>query len=313
MARTKTTPQAPAEMPEVLPAKTTAIVQAQGEIQQQDAQVRALATTLGYEGALSIGTLEDEIRFYQRRTVEALLETGKRLLLLKEMVPHGEFGQRVEMLGFHLKTAQRFMQAAAKTAKSDKLSFLSTQVKNASAFLELVTHDDDTLEGLKDLDDIDRMSASELRAELRQAKQDNAFEAEKRQKAEERADAAEKKLRGKVPKVVPLSERITPFQVEITERQSLLEKALLAHAESVSALDAWWTEEAAAQPDYDPEQASPLPPSVLAVVAHLADAAARAAQLVGKVQHELETRFGADLDQARQYLMAPPDGEAQGA
>lgn len=139
------------------------------EARREDEIVK-LAITLGYEGTLSIGTLEDEIRFYQRRTVEALLETGKRLLLLKEMAPHGEFGKRVEMLGFSDRTAQRFMQAAAKTAKSANLAHLSTQVKSASAFLELVTHDDDTLENLAGMDDIDRMSASELRAALREAK-----------------------------------------------------------------------------------------------------------------------------------------------
>ncbi|MBB2776802.1 UNVERIFIED_ORG: hypothetical protein HNP28_002125 [Comamonas terrigena] len=114
--------------------------------QETEAKVRAIALSVGYEGTLSVGALEDEIRFYQRRTVEAILETGKRLLVLKEMTPHGEFQQRVEMLGFAKTTAFRFMQAAAKTAKSSKLELLSTQVKSASAFLELVTHDDDTLE-----------------------------------------------------------------------------------------------------------------------------------------------------------------------
>ena len=41
-----------------------------------------LALSLGYEGALTVGALEDEIRFYQRRSVEDVLELGKRLLLL---------------------------------------------------------------------------------------------------------------------------------------------------------------------------------------------------------------------------------------
>ncbi len=130
----------------------------------------AMALQIGYQGAMTVGALEDEIRFYQRRTVEAILETGKRLLVLKELTAHGEFGKRVEMLGFHVKTAQRFMQTAAKTSKSDKLSFLSTQIKSASAFLELVTHDDDALESLVDMDDVEKMSASQLRTALREAK-----------------------------------------------------------------------------------------------------------------------------------------------
>lgn len=140
-------------------------------IEQQAENAQALAEQLGYDGSLTVGALEDEIRFYQRRSVEAMLELGKRLLILKELTPHGEFEQRIDMLGFGLRSAQRLMQAAAKTAKSANLALLSTQVKSASAFLELVTHDDEELENLKDIDDIDRMSATELRAALREAKE----------------------------------------------------------------------------------------------------------------------------------------------
>ena len=137
---------------------------------QEQERVTALAHQIGYEGSLTVGTLEDEIRFYQRRTVEAILETGKRLLLLKELTPHGEFTKRAELLGFSGPTARRFMQAAEKTAKSLKLSVLSTQVKNGSAFLELITHDDDELTALEGMDDVDRLSASQLRAALRDMK-----------------------------------------------------------------------------------------------------------------------------------------------
>lgn len=133
---------------------------------------QAVALQVGYDGTLTVGALEDEIRFYQRRTVEAILETGKRLLVLKELTPHGEFYQRVELLGFSTRTAQRFMQAAVKTAKSAILADLSKQTKNGLAFLELVTHDEDTLEDLSKLDDIDRMSASELRAAVRNLRGD---------------------------------------------------------------------------------------------------------------------------------------------
>ena len=137
---------------------------------EANVQAVAIAKQIGYSGAVTVGALEDEIRFYQRRTVEAVLETGKRLLVLKELTPYGEFAQRVEMLGFSDRTARRFMQAAMKTAKSANLAALGAQVKSASAFLELVTHDDDVLENLAEMDDIDRLSASELRTRLREAK-----------------------------------------------------------------------------------------------------------------------------------------------
>lgn len=271
-----------------------------------EANAATLAQELGYEGALTVGTLEDEIRFYQRRTVEALLETGKRLLLLKEMTPHGEFQQRVEMLGFADRTARRFMQAAAKTAKSATVAVLANQVKNQKAFLELVTHDDDVLENLQEMDDIDRLSASQLRERLRQAEQDVKFAAEKRTKAEERADKAEKKLAGKRPVVVPLDDRILPFKGEIAERQALIENGIAAHHEATIALEQWWTDEVTQAPGYDPEAPAPLPRSVALVALHLQDSINRLAELVGAAQHAFAERFGDDLAEARQYLMQTP-------
>lgn len=272
-----------------------------------EVKAAAMAEELGYQGALTVGTLEDEIRFYQRRTVEAILETGKRLLLLKEITPHGEFTQRVELLGFSDRTARRFMQAAAKTAKSANLAVLASQVKSSSAFLELVTHDDDVLENLSEMDDIDRLSASQLRERLRQSEQDVKFAAEKRAKAEERADKAEKKLQGKRPVVVPLDERILPFKGEIADRQALLENGIAAHHEATIALEQWWTDEVTQAEGYDPEAPAPLPRSVALVALHLQGSINRLAELVGAAQHAFEERFGDDLAEARQYLMQTPE------
>ncbi len=148
-----------------------AVATALAALREQGAQAAALAEQIGYDGGLTVGALEDGIRFYQRRSVEALLEVGKRLLLLREITPVGEFDGRTEMLGFSRRSAYRFMQAASKTAKSAKLALLSNQVKSTSAFLELVTHDDDAdLDRLAELDDIERMSASQVRAALRESR-----------------------------------------------------------------------------------------------------------------------------------------------
>lgn len=139
-----------------------------------------LATQLNYNGDLTVGALEDEIRFYQQRTVEACLELGKRLLLLKEMTPHGEFKQRIAILNIHERTAQRFMSASLKFSKSDNLSLLKA-VGNQSKLLELLVLDDDEVKALEEggsigditLDEIETMTASELRKALRDAKADS--------------------------------------------------------------------------------------------------------------------------------------------
>lgn len=151
--------------------------------QERNYAAKELAVQLGYEGGLSGDSLENEIRFYQRRTVEACLELGKRLLLLKEITPHGEFAGRIESLGFARTSAFRFMQAASKTAKSSKLELLSGQIKSVSAFLELVTTDDDVLEDVQKIEGIDCLPASELRKKIKE------LQAEK--------EATEKVLKGK--------------------------------------------------------------------------------------------------------------------
>lgn len=167
----------------------------------QASKAIAVAQQIGYEGTMTVGAIEDEIRFYQRRTVEAILETGKRLLVLKELAPHGEFKSRVELLGFSYPTAARFMLAAAKTSKSLKLRDLSSEVKNASAFLELITHDEDVLEGLQEMDDFDRMSASQLRQAARE------LQADKR--------ATEQLLESKNRKLDELSRKAKRFNVVV--------------------------------------------------------------------------------------------------
>ena len=164
---------------------------------QANANIQALATQLGYDGSLTVGALEDEIRFYQRRTVEACLELGKRLLLLKEMTPHGEFKQRLELLNFSYRSAARFMQAALKTSKSATVALLAKQSDHSGKFLELITLDDEELVELTEggsargisLDDISTMSVTELRKALREktAKADSLerIAAEKDQKLNE--------------------------------------------------------------------------------------------------------------------------------
>ena len=185
---------------------------------ESNASAVAVAQQIGYQGAVTVGALEDEIRFYQRRTVEAILETGKRLLVLKELTPHGEFSQRVEMLGFSDRTARRFMQAAIKTSKSANLAVLSTQVKSASAFLELVTHDDDVLENLADMDDVEKMSASELRAALREAREEKGAV----EKVLADKNTAMDKLRAQVKRI----EKLPPDE----QRQNLMKEATaIAH------------------------------------------------------------------------------------
>lgn len=174
--------------------------------------VLVLAQQLGYEGALSVGALEDGIRFYQQRTAEACMELGTRLVLLKEASLHGEFKPRLELLGIDYTAATRFMAVATKFAKVAPAQLLKA-ANNQRKLVELLVLDDGEIAGLEDggtvrglsLDDVDRMSARELRAALRDAK------AEK--------EASDKVSADKTAKIEKLSRHIK----KLTPDQKLLE------------------------------------------------------------------------------------------
>ena len=189
-------------------------------------KIGGLAASLGYEGALTVGALEDEIRFYQQRSVEAVLELGKRLLILKEITPHGEFTKRIEMLGISKRTAQRFMSVVLKFSKTTTLSLLEKS-GSGSKLLELMVLDDDDIDvidqggsiGDVNLDSIETMSVRELKKALRDAKSD--------------IEAKEQVIKTKDQKTNELLEENTklksPAQIKKraeTEQQQLAKKAL---------------------------------------------------------------------------------------
>lgn len=195
-----------------------------GHLENINSEVSQLSVNLGYEGELTVGALEDGIRFYQRRTVESCLELGKRLLLLKELTPHGEFNERVERLGFARQTAHRFMQAAAKTSKSENLQLLSDRAKNVSAFLELITHDDDTLSELVELDEFDTMSASQLREKLRSIADEEGEELKSANRRINNMNVEIERLENQVERLSKGRERLTAF----TERTEDIRQECLA-------------------------------------------------------------------------------------
>lgn len=171
--------------------------------------VVALAQQLGYDGALSVGALEDGIRFYQQRTAEACMELGKRLVLLKEASLHGEFKPRLELLGIEYAAANRFMAVASKFSKVATLQLLKG-ANNRAKLLELLVLDDEEVAELAETgtvrgmtaDTVASMGVRELRASLRE------HMAEK--------DATDKLLASKDAKINKLSRHIakaTPDEV----------------------------------------------------------------------------------------------------
>jgi hypothetical protein len=124
-----------------------------------------------------------ETRFYMGTAAEAMLESGKRLLRMKEEESHGEFiAICEERLGLSARTAQQMMQAAAKFLLSPQLAGKASALLplGKAKLFELLAEDNDTLADLAEggtlaglaLDDIDRMTSRELRKALREARED---------------------------------------------------------------------------------------------------------------------------------------------
>jgi hypothetical protein len=144
-----------------------------------------VAEMLGYELQYNQERIVQEARFYMGQSAEAMLEAGKRLVILKENEGHGEFIQIVEeRLGIQARTAQLMMQAAVKYLTNPALESKAKtfSLLGKSKLFELMTLDDDQLKELAEggtvadltLDEVDRMSVRELKAALRESRENAA-------------------------------------------------------------------------------------------------------------------------------------------
>ena len=147
-----------------------------------------------------------------RQTMEGMFELGRALIVLKEHTEHGRFTEIVKtQFGIDKSTAARLMSATQR--------FATPQMQKAQAklmdlgktkLLELLVEEDVTLVGLAegevidgvgDLDDIDKMTTRELRVALRENREQLAAKdkvlGDKNAKIDELAEKLEKsKKRG---------------------------------------------------------------------------------------------------------------------
>ncbi|HED5667399.1 TPA: DUF3102 domain-containing protein [Enterobacter kobei] len=181
-----------------------------------------------------------ETRFYMAQSAEAMLEAGKRLVILKENEPHGDFINILENdLGLEPRVARRMMQASVKFLGNGEQNSKRTAltVLGKTKLYELMVLDDEELDALADggtvagatLDDIDRMTSRELKAALREARETNAAQqrvlADKNEKIDSLSTKLEKKSRIQPPKP---DEEVKKLRAEVT--------ALAVEAESAIAV-----------------------------------------------------------------------------
>lgn len=203
-----------------------------------------------------------EARFYMAQSAEAMLEAGKRLTILKECEPHGEFEIIVrEELGIPERTAQRLMQASIKfmnpqlQTKAPTLALLGK-----SKLFELMTEDDESLAELADggtvagltLDDVDRMSCRELRQALREARETNTAQqrvlTDKNQKIDDLTTKLDKKSRIQPP---PPDQEAEKLRKEVSAIAYEAEAAITVRLHTAFSTLTTFTSDNDVEPPYD--------------------------------------------------------------
>lgn len=154
---------------------TTDILDSKGKALAVHATISTEISTLFADGdPYERNRVIGQARVLMAASSEAMLELGKCLIQIKENEPHGAFTEIVtERLGIPERTARRFMAAAVKfLAPGRKTATLA--VLGKSKLFELMDESGEDLDALAEggtvagleLDEIQAMSARELRAAL---------------------------------------------------------------------------------------------------------------------------------------------------
>ena len=167
-----------AAVPVVVDADLAPVAQAVAVLDERASRVRAVALQMGYQlpgDGVDADLIQRDIAANMRRSVEACLEVGRGLAVLKEACEHGEFRARLEVLGVEKTVATRFMLAAEKFSKVALAQPLTEAIGSQSKLFELLVLDADEVQELAAggevrglaADDIAGMTRNELRAALK--------------------------------------------------------------------------------------------------------------------------------------------------
>lgn len=162
--------------------------QAVALLDERASRVRAVALQMGYQlpgDGVDADLIQRDIAANMRRSVEACLEVGRGLAVLKEACEHGEFIARLGVLGMDRNVAARFALAAAKFSNVPPAAHLTKAIGSQSKLFELLVLDADEVQELAaggevrglDADDIAGMTRNELRAALKASRDQLAAKA----------------------------------------------------------------------------------------------------------------------------------------
>lgn len=278
-----------------LTEQSAALTQLTVEAQQQTAMVRAVAVQMGYQlpaDCTDPDLIQRDIAANMRRSVEACLEVGRGLAVLKAACGHGNFVARLDVLGIDNRVAQRFMQSAVKFSKASSTPLLNA-AGNQTKLFEMLVLDDEQIEELEltgqtgelHLDEIATMSVKELRKALREARENDEAKArllaEKNNKIDELSASKSKRQR------VSLTDWPEEFQGYINQVQH----ARRLIEQNIGALDIIRTD--SMSHEAAPGEEAALEKAREALGLELAAAITRAKEVIEAAQHVFDKTLGA--------------------
>ena len=136
-------------------------------------EIRAVLDRYGYQGT-TLDQLIHDTRRQVNQSTEAMLEIGRAVCCFREL-GRGRYGEAIQAIGLSPTTANRLAVVALKFLGRDHRKPLLTL--DRSKVYELALLDDHDLDELtadpQQLDQIERMSVSELRRELRRSRREH--------------------------------------------------------------------------------------------------------------------------------------------
>ncbi|WP_222703987.1 hypothetical protein, partial [Treponema pectinovorum] len=161
---------------EITDENTRAIeLSAQTAVAREEAKQKINGLFLEEGEHYSLNTCLEKARLYQEQMASGMIGLGAQLLLLKVNEGHGNFMTAVEQLGLSVRSADYAMSAALKFGNSQTSANLNGLGKEKIRALTVLDDESarnlvngETIGGLGNLDDVEKMTVKELKEKLRQ-------------------------------------------------------------------------------------------------------------------------------------------------
>lgn len=304
---------------------------------QQENAVRQLAARVGYAlpaDCTDPDLIQRDISANMRRSVEACLEVGRGLAVLKQACAHGEFLTRLDVLGIETRIAQRFILSALKFSNAATSPHLTKAIGSQSKLFELLVLDDEQAEELEQtgqtgnltLDDVASMSVKELREALRKERETRKTEKEKLEaahkaaiqdkehlmaKVRDRANQAEERIAKLESTGIPVDERLNALTGDVNNLGKKADDALILVERIIEAID-----QVVSDIFDKPADERPDTKGAIALIQRTRDQGFRLASTVGRIQAMVDNCLVPQIAAQEMYVPytaadgKPLDGDA---